>query len=395
MTQVERSVGRYELLEELGRGGMGIVYLARQTDLGRLVAVKELGAFHAPDRAAAQRFVLEARLASSLSHPNVVTVHDFFEYAGRPYIAMEYLPRGSLRRYMRSLTLAQAAAVFEGLLAGLAHAEAEGIVHRDLKPENLLMSKEGKVKIADFGIAKVSGELRSASVTTASGTTLGTPAYMAPEQAIGERIGPWTDLYAIGVIAYELFSGRVPFAGKDLEVMIRHLHTPVPPVTSVNGGVPESISSWIGRLLEKDPERRTGSAAVAWEELEEIVIDILGPRWRRQGGLVDVGGGDGGAVAGSSPATPPPLDLPPGPMTPTEVDVPVVARAPGVHDAHGAHGGRSRSRSGRGRDRGAVPAPGRPGASRSPRRRWWRCSASQPRACSATATGRHPAPRPG
>ena len=328
MTQVKRSVGRYELLEELGRGGMGIVYLARQTDLGRLVAVKELGAFHAPDRAAAQRFVLKARLASSLSHPNVVTVHDFFEYAGRPYIAMEYLSRGSLRRYMRSLTLAQAAAVFEGLLGGPRTCRGRG--HRPSRPQAGEPPAEHGGQGQDRRLRDREGLRRAAQRVGDHG--VGNDARHAGVH--GSRAGdrgarrPRTDLYAIGVIAYELFSGRVPFAGRDIEVMVRHLHTPAPPVTSINPGVPKDISGWIGRLLEKDPERRTSSAAVAWEELEEIVIDILGPRWRRQGLLVDAGDSHAGGPPGSSPATPPPFDLPPGPMTPTEVDVPVVRDGP-------------------------------------------------------------------
>lgn len=305
MNQAQRSVGRYELLEQIGRGGMGIVYLARQTDLGRLVAVKELGAFDSPDPIAAQRFLHEARLAGSLSHPNVVTVHDFFEHAGRPYIAMEYLPRGSLRRYMRGLTLAQAAGVFEGLLAGLAYAEEEGIVHRDLKPENLLLSKGASIKIADFGIAKASHEIAGASHTTISGTTLGTPTYMAPEQAVGEQIGPWTDLYAIGVIAFELFAGRVPFVGTDMAVMVRHLHDPVPPISSLNAGVHADIADWIGRLLIKDPAQRTSSAALAWDELEGIVIELLGARWRRHAQLFESADSPRGEVRAATPVAAP------------------------------------------------------------------------------------------
>src|SRR5207247_8002249 len=133
MANVTRSVGRYEIIEELGRGGMAIVYLARQTDLDRLVALKELSAFHASDPAFARRFLRESRLAGSLSHPNIVTVHEYFEHEGTPYIAMEYIERGSLRPYIGKLSLAQVVGVIEGLLAGLAHAETRGIVHRDMK----------------------------------------------------------------------------------------------------------------------------------------------------------------------------------------------------------------------------------------------------------------------
>lgn len=135
---VTREVGGYELIRELGRGGMAVVYLARQLDLDRGVAVKELGSFQAGSPESAQRFLREARLVGSLSHPNIVVVHEYFEQDGVPYIAMEYVERGSLRPYVGRLTLAQFAGVMEGVLAGLAHAEQAGVIHRDLKPENIL-----------------------------------------------------------------------------------------------------------------------------------------------------------------------------------------------------------------------------------------------------------------
>ena len=282
-----RSIGRYELLEEIGWGATAVVYRALQIDLRRLVAVKELASLRAPDPALAQRFVAEARLAGSLSHPNIVTVFDLFEHAGVPYIAMEHLPRGSLRRYMRAVTLAQAARVFEGVLAGLAHAEAERIVHRDLKPENLLVTKDGQIKIADFGIAKACGVARRDVPITATGTTIGTLAYMAPEQAWGGPLGPWTDLYALGVIAFELFTGRVPFAATHdpSAVMSSLINDPIPPVDSVVATVPAGVSQWIERLLVKDPIMRTACAASAWAELEETVIELLGARWRHEAAL--------------------------------------------------------------------------------------------------------------
>src|SRR5439155_23019302 len=149
-----------------GRGGMAVVYLARQTDLDRNVALKELAAFRAADPASVERFLLESRLAGSLNHPNVVTVHEYFEHEGTPYIAMEYFERGSLRRFVDRLTLAQTARVLEGLLAGLAHAEAHGIVHRDLKPENAMVTADGSLKITDFGLARALQATDAALTTT-------------------------------------------------------------------------------------------------------------------------------------------------------------------------------------------------------------------------------------
>ena len=177
-------VGQYELLRELGRGGMAVVWLARQVQLDRVVALKELQALDSPDRTFARRFLEESRVAGSLSHPNIVTVHDFFEHDAVPFSAMEYLERGSLRPLIAGRTLAQFARIFEGAFAGLQHAGERGVVHRDLKPENLLLSSQGTIKIADFGIAKAHDRVLTGSPLTATGMTVGTPSYMAPEQAM-------------------------------------------------------------------------------------------------------------------------------------------------------------------------------------------------------------------
>ena len=282
-----RTVGRYELLREIGRGGAATVYLARQTDLGRLVALKELTALPVSDPLTARRFVRESRLAGSLNHPNVVTVHDFFEDRGTPYIAMEYLERGSLRPLMQRLTFAQVAKALDGLLAGLSYAHGRGIVHRDLKPENLMVSEDDRVKIADFGIAKVTDEAHVTTALTVKGTTIGTPTYMAPEQAMGGEVGPWTDLYAVGVIAFELLAGRSPFdaSGGPMAILLRHVNEQPLELATVNPSADPRLSDWIARLLVKDPDRREQSADAAWHAFEEIVLDRLGPRWRRTAAL--------------------------------------------------------------------------------------------------------------
>src|ERR1700761_7226912 len=146
MPEVLKRVGRFDLLEVIGRGGAAVVYLALQRDLQRHVALKELAPFHLADTSFAERFVEESRMAGAMNHANVVTVHEFFEDGSVPYIAMEYLPHGSLRQYIGRLSMAQIAGGLEGVLAGLAHGEAHGIVHRDLKPENLLVAADGRVK---------------------------------------------------------------------------------------------------------------------------------------------------------------------------------------------------------------------------------------------------------
>src|SRR3954447_11475495 len=275
-----KTVGRYEILRELGRGGMALVYLARQNDLDRFVALKELGAFHASDASFAQRFIRESRVAGSLSHPNIVTVHDYIEHEGTPYIAMEYVERGSLRPYIGKTDLPQVAGILEGLLAGLAAAEQQGIVHRDLKPENLMVTSDGRVKIADFGLAKATTRMQTGASLPATGTTVGTPTYMAPEQAMAQDVGPWTDLYSVGCMAFELFTGRVPFHDSEapMAILLRPFKEPIPSVKSIDPSVDPRISDWIEEMLVKDPGARTQSANEAWDELEEIIIALLGPR---------------------------------------------------------------------------------------------------------------------
>jgi len=283
-----RTVGGYEIIEEIGRGGMGVVYKARQPGLDRLVALKELQDVHASSPEAVQRFARESRLAGSLNHPNIVTVYQHVDAHGTSFIAMEYMPRGSLRPWIGRLSLTQLAGVLEDLLAGLAAVEPSGIVHRDLKPENVMVAADGRVKIADFGIAKATTQSASlVGYRTATGVPMGTPAYMAPEQALAQPVGPWTDLYSVGIMAYEQLVGRVPFHDSDtpVAVLLRHVNEPIPPVLDSRPELHPALSDWVARLLVKEPAARTQSAAQAWEELEEIVLELLGPRWRRDARL--------------------------------------------------------------------------------------------------------------
>src|SRR4051794_38699821 len=262
---------------------MAVVYLVRQPALDREVVLKRVD-LESDDTTLAQRFVGEARLAAALDHPNVVTLFDFFEEDGVAYIAMEYVAGGSLRGLMGTLELAQVFGVAEGVLAGLGHAERHGIVHRDLKPENVLITRGGTVKIADFGIARAYNTLSER--LTYTGMSMGTPAYMAPEQALNEPLGPYTDLYAVGVIVYEMLAGRVPFkADTPMTVLYSHVHQPPPPLSDLAPGVPGPVVEWVERLLAKAPSDRPASAREAWDELEEIAVDHLGPYWRRDAPL--------------------------------------------------------------------------------------------------------------
>ncbi|MDA0136232.1 protein kinase domain-containing protein [Solirubrobacter deserti] len=306
------------MLRVLGEGGMAIVHLARQPDLQRLVALKELRALRGED---VQRFLREARLAGSLSDPHIVTVFEYFEHAGVPFLAMEHLERGSLRPFVGHLDLPQIAGVLESVLAGLMAAEQAGIVHRDLKPENVLVSADGRVKVADFGIAKATDAVGAGTLKTSTGMMIGTPAYMAPEQALGKDVGPWTDLYSTGCLAYELLTGRRPFHDVEapVAVLMRHARDPTPPVQHAAPGLAAGVA---GRA-EKARRQRPPSAAAAWDALEEIVVDVLGPRWRRDARLLNHPGEvlvvDETAPAlpvTATPYAPPPPDLPPGPLAP-------------------------------------------------------------------------------
>ena len=287
---VGTTVGNYRVLEEIGRGGMGVVYLARQLGLERHVALKALHGAANLAGGTGEALVRESRLAGSLSHPNIVTVYEYLEEAGTPFIAMEYVPRGSLRPWVGSMALAQLAGVLEDLLAGLAAVAPSGIVHRDLKPENVMVTADGHVKIADFGIAKATQRANATgSIVSSSGVTVGTPAYMAPEQALCEQVGPWTDLYSLGIMTYEHLVGQVPFrdVGTPIAMLLCHVNRPVPAPADVDERIDRELSDWVARLLVKDPAERTPSATVAWEELEEIVLGRLGPMWRREARLTE------------------------------------------------------------------------------------------------------------
>jgi serine/threonine protein kinase len=262
---------------------MAIVHLAHQIQLGRAVALKELDRYGATDPTATARFLREARLAGSLNHPNIAIVHEYLEHGGVPYIAMEYLARGPLRPLVGTLTDAQVVGVLDGILAGLAHAHEHGIVHRDLKPENVMRTNLGGVKIADFGIATAYDELANANLTPL-GEFVGAPGYVSPEQVLGHTATAASDLYSVGVIAFELFTGAVPFAeaGGGSALLVRKVNQRAPSMASVRPDLDKRLAEWVDRLLERDPNRRRDGAAAAREALEAAAESALGVSWRRE-----------------------------------------------------------------------------------------------------------------
>lgn len=272
-----REIGRYRVEHEIGRGGMAVVHLAWQLDLDRRVALKELVNLQADPA----RFLNEARIAGSLNHPNIVGVHEYFEHDGMPYIAMEYLERGSLRPLVGALTVEQIVGVLDAILAAIAYAGEHGVVHRDLKPENVMRTDDGTVKITDFGIAKAQGEL---SNVTPAGEFLGAAAYVSPEQALGGKATTASDLYSVGVFAFELFAGAVPFAdaATGTALLIRKVNEPAPSLREVALDLDKQLVDWVAALLQQEPARRPADAATARTALGAAAVHALGADWRQR-----------------------------------------------------------------------------------------------------------------
>src|SRR5215212_1709746 len=262
---------RYELRGLVGSGGMADVYLAHDEILDRDVALKLLKTRYAENEELVERFRREAKSAASLSHPHIVPVFDWGETGnGTYYIAMEYLSGGTLRDLIASGRMLSPRTVVEVALQiaeALEAAHARGVVHRDIKPRNILVTDSGHVKVADFGIA------RAAEATTISdlGEILGSVKYMSPEQAAGERVGPASDLYSVGVVLYEMLTGRVPFEVETpADVPVRHAGGPPPHPREVNPMVPEGVDALVMRLLATDPDDRYGSAAQLARDLGRV-----------------------------------------------------------------------------------------------------------------------------
>jgi tetratricopeptide (TPR) repeat protein len=268
------AVPGYEVLEEVGRGGMGVVYKARQVALKRTVALKMLlaGGHAGDDRLA--RFRQEAEAVARLQHPNIVQVHEVGESDGLPFFSMEYVEGGSLAKRLGAgpLPPREAAALAEVLARAVQHAHQRGVVHRDLKPANVLLAEDGTARVTDFGLAKRLDEPGSAQ--TQSGAVMGTPSYMAPEQAAGRtaELGPAVDVYALGAVLYEMLTGRPPFAGATLmETLQRVLHDEAAPPSRVRPGIDRDLETICLKCLAKEPAQRYPSALAVAQDLERYL----------------------------------------------------------------------------------------------------------------------------
>jgi serine/threonine-protein kinase len=259
--------GRYRLGGRIAAGGMGEVWRAKDLVLGRPVAIKLLRPGYAGDEEGLARFRAEARHAGSVSHPGIAQVYDYREANPLypPYLVMELVDGPSLARLLQDGPAGPARTV--SLIAqaarALAAAHAAGLVHRDIKPGNVLVSRSGRVKITDFGIARAAGS----APLTRPGVLMGTPAYLAPERAAGGPAGPAADLYALGIVAYQCLTGRPPFRGEPLAVVLAHQHQPLPPLPS---WVPAAVAALVADLTAKDPAARPASAGEVAERAERV-----------------------------------------------------------------------------------------------------------------------------
>ncbi len=262
----------YELLSVLGRGGMGVVYKARDLKLGRIVAIKMIAEANDASPQHLGRFRAEAELVARLQHPNIIQVHGVGEHQGCPYFSLEFVGGGSLADRLAEGPMAprQTASLVETLAHAASAAHRAGIVHRDLKPSNVLLTADGVPKISDFGLAKLLG---ADSVRTLSGETLGTPSYMAPEQAEGRsrEVGPAADIYALGAILYQALTGRPPFLGASaIETLKLVVSTEVIPPRRLRPAVPRDLETICLKCLEKDPRKRYSSALDLAADLERF-----------------------------------------------------------------------------------------------------------------------------
>ncbi len=281
--EIQAALPAYEVGTELGRGAWGVVYGGRHRHLRRDVVIKQLPRAFAADASVRERFLHEARLAASLEHPHIVPVYDFVEdESGLCLIVMERCD-GSLADRFRSVGLAtdEACAAALATCAALSYVHGRNVLHRDIKSENLLFDGEDVLKLADFGIARA---LNEATRLTATGTVMGTPAYMSPEQASGEELTPASDVYSTGVMLYELLSGYLPFVDADsVGVLIRkHLTEPPRPLGSVKPDVPPGVAVVVDRTLEKAPEDRFPGVVEFGVALAEAAAEAFGPGWLRE-----------------------------------------------------------------------------------------------------------------
>lgn len=272
--------GRYEILDKLGEGAMGVVYRARDTTLGRVVALKMLSAELDGEEEIHRRFMREAEAAGRLSHPHIVTVYDLGDADGRLYMAMELLEGKDLRALIEDqadLPLLDRVRIMSEVCDALGYAHEKGIIHRDIKPANLFLTAAGHVKILDFGLARVA----AGADITRRGVILGTPDYMSPEQAMGKTVDSRTDIFSAGAVFYEFLTLQKPFKGKTLHSVLYQILSEEPtPVLTLNPDLPARLAAIVHRMLQKSTEKRYASMAPVQKDLGGIRGSLRGSRYR-------------------------------------------------------------------------------------------------------------------
>jgi serine/threonine protein kinase len=272
------SFGRYHIFEQLGEGGMAVVYRARDERLKRDVAIKFIKRDQIPPSKVdmvLKRFEREAVAVASFDHPNIVGVFDYGEYEGAPYLVMQYISGGTLADRMgAAVPHAEAVRLLLPVARSLAYAHAREVVHRDVKPTNILVTEDGTLKLSDFGIARLL-EGDDAITLTRTGTSVGTPAYMAPEQSMGKVSDQRADIYSLGIVFYELLTGQRPFKGDTpMEIIIQHVNTPLPDPKRYAPDLPENVVQVLKRALEKNPSDRYDSMAAFIADLEALASNL-------------------------------------------------------------------------------------------------------------------------
>ena len=317
---IGQNISHYRILDKLGGGGMGVVFKAKDTRLGRSVALKFLPPEMAGDRQALDRFQREARAASSLNHPNICVIYDVGEFENQPFIAMELLEGETLKHRISGAPLDPSQVVDLGIQVAdaLAAAHGKGIVHRDIKPANIFLTERGQAKVLDFGLAKVEPGIRAAAETvghldahgetqapthaelTSPGSSIGTIAYMSPEQARGEQLDARTDLFSFGVVLYEMATGKLPFPGNTTAVIFDGILNATPaPIAKSNAKAPAELERIVSKALEKDADLRYQSAAELRGDLKRLKRDL------DSGSRVDSAARLQSSGSGSSPAAAP------------------------------------------------------------------------------------------
>jgi non-specific serine/threonine protein kinase len=312
---IGKTLGHYEITASLGRGGMGEVYRARDTKLRRQVAIKVLPPALTADPERRMRFQREAQTAAALSHPNIAVIHEISEHEGSPFLVMELIEGQTLDEATQGKTLSMKEWLHYAvpIAEAIAHAHRNGVVHRDLKPSNVMITEDGRVKLLDFGLAKLlepdletdqtALETISQELTRA-GKVIGTVAYMSPEQARGQTIDHRTDIFSLGILLYQLATGRLPFAGdSDIESLNATLTEDPPPLVETAPEFAPEASRVVAKSMEKEPDRRYQSAA-------EIVTDFRNLARDLDTGRVSIAGTTGSTSIAPAPRTRPKWVLP-------------------------------------------------------------------------------------